>query len=188
MIAEENVSTIVSLCSKMGNDYFVERENEILNNLLGPKCTVDEKDMEACQYFPDNPAESVREDFGYTLNYQVDYQQLENENKYFTSRNLAFMYDLEDPENFEYKIYGDRTIKHLHFRKWASRSLPETKNEKGILIGLADQVSEVLITEHKQLKKGEIMTPSKICVHSKDGFGRTGTFIALVNAIMTIKE
>ena len=25
-------------------------------------------------------------------------------------------------------------------------------------------------------------------MHGKDGFGRTGTFIALVNAIMTIKE
>ena len=98
------------------------------------------------------------------------------------------MYDLEDSEDFDYKINVDRSIKHLHFKKWPTQSLPEKSTDVGILIAVADQVSDILIKEHRQLKKGKISNLHKICVHGKDGFGRTGTFIALVNAIMTIKE
>ena len=98
------------------------------------------------------------------------------------------MYDVGDSENDEFQVFGDRDIKHLHFKKWASRSLPETQDEISALIDIADYVSEILIADHKLFKKGEIAIPRKICVHGKDGFGRTGTFIALVNAIVTIKE
>lgn len=36
------------------------------------------------------------------------------------------MYDVGDSENDDFQVYGDRDIKHLHFKKWATRSLPET--------------------------------------------------------------
>ena len=82
----------------------------------------------------------------------------------------------------------DKTVEHTHYKKWPSRSLPETQEEIDTLLGIANGVSNFLINENTLFKNGEIQAPRKILVHGKDGFGRTGTFIALVNAIMTIKE
>ena len=72
---------------------------------MGPKALVAEKDMEASQYFPEKRYDMISDNFGYYLNYQVDFKNLsqdEDQTEFYDVRTFSLMYDLANTDSEEY--------------------------------------------------------------------------------------
>ena len=81
-------------------------------------------------------------------------------------------------------------MEHIHYKKWPDGQLPNTTEELDVLLYLAETFAADHIKEQNKIlkKNNELQDPGKLCVHCKGGYSRTGTFIALINAIISIKE
>jgi protein tyrosine phosphatase len=68
-------------------------------------------------------------------------------------------------------------VKHTHFTNWKDFSVPSTDGQ------FRDMIDEAVffVNQVEKSKSGE-----KMLVHCRAGIGRTGTTVAIINAILKI--
>ena len=87
----------------------------------------------------------------------------------------------DDPDNIIHRLT------HITFNGWDENKLPLPASEDE-LAHLLLQLSNSLKKDHFANLLNKNQNPSKVLIHSKAGTGRTGIFIALINAVQQAQE
>lgn len=77
-------------------------------------------------------------------------------------------------------------VKHIHFKVWDDFDVPSNENTGELMTCLQEQVT-MLLEQISLMREGKTTKPKKILMHCLAGRGRTGTAIAIINAMMTIR-
>jgi len=76
-------------------------------------------------------------------------------------------------------------VQHIHFKSWEDFKIPKVASYPKLL-ELLDNTADNLINVYKNMvtKKAE---PERVMIHCMAGLGRTGTFISILQAAISIK-
>lgn len=84
-------------------------------------------------------------------------------------------------------ISGEMIVEHVHYKPWDSDKLPQDQECVDDLIELI-QKDGAHFLRNEQVKRSNDEFSDKLLVMSGQDSGRTGTFMALVNAITILEE
>ena len=77
-------------------------------------------------------------------------------------------------------------VKHIHFKVWDDFDVPSEENTPELMAVLQEQ-ADLIMEQVEGMKKGLVANPQKVLMHCLAGRGRTGTALAILNAMITIQ-
>ena len=84
-------------------------------------------------------------------------------------------------------ISGEKTVEHVHFKPWAKGELPQGTDCLDILLNIVEQDGARFLRNQHLTRTNDDMSEKLLVMSGKDS-GRSGSLIALINAVTVLQE
>lgn len=178
MCVQENITKVVSLCEKMGDESGHYKESsQYFPTTNRPVIVID---------MPEKNQKLTLSLEGY-LDDKEKFIESEKSDEHVTRRQVVATFSYKE-SNDSPQIEVSHKVEHIHYRSWEDMNVPHRPGAVEALVDIAKKDgADFLSEQYNNLQNGDLY-PQKIAIHCMAGVGRTGTLMSLINSFICLKE